>query len=80
MASIIWGYKGYFRQVEPPAVFQGFQIEFQQDIGGENAILYTSQNNHRFVVVKVLFVRLITYLIYPCLKCLHSLSAQIAEN
>ena len=42
-------------KLKPPAVFQGFQIEFQQDVGVENAILHTFQQYDGIIVKVVLF-------------------------
>ena len=41
-------------KLEPPAVFQGFQIQLEQDVGVQHTVLHTFQQ-HDGVIVKIVF-------------------------
>ena len=42
-------------KLEPPAVFQGFQIQLEQDVGVQNTVLHTFQQHDGVIVKIVLF-------------------------
>ena len=42
-------------QLEPPAVFQGFQIQLKQDVGVQDTVLHTFQQYNGVIVKVVLF-------------------------
>ena len=44
-------------KLEPPAMLQRFQIQLQQDVGIQNAVLHTLQEQNG-IIVKVVFFQL----------------------
>ena len=42
-------------KLEPPAVFQGFQIQLEQDVGVQHTVLHTFQQHDGVIVKIVLF-------------------------
>ena len=42
-------------KLEPPAVFQGFQIQLEQDVGVQHTVLHTFQQYDGVIVKIVLF-------------------------